>query len=256
MSAAPPAVSSAAAHLAGRYDLEGRVAVVSGASGLLGSAICRELSACGASLVLGRHRLEPAAGATGAVVVDADLGDPAAGTRLRDAALERFGRLDIVVAAAGTKHRGPALGLCDAELAGLLEVNVAGAVMLVRHCLRPMLRARWGRVVLLGSRAGSVGLPGQAAYAATKAALHAYAASLAGEVGRSGVTVNAVAPGAVHERQGSTYSAAEAAAAESAVAAGRLAQPEEVATVVAFLCSAASAYVTGAVVPVDGGARF
>jgi len=118
-----------------------------------------------------------------------------------------------------------------------------------------MMRACWGRLVLVGSRAGVAGLPGQAGYAASKAALQAWAASTAGEVGRHGVTVNVVAPGAVAEPT-PTYAPDEEARVLQLIGARRLATPDEVSAVVTFLASAAASYFNGVTLPVDGAARF
>jgi 3-oxoacyl-[acyl-carrier protein] reductase len=248
-----------------RGRLDGQVAVVSGGSGGIGSACCRELAAAGATVVAGYHANEAAATALAAGIeaaggcclpVPADLRDPAGPARLVEEALGRYGRVDVCVAAAGMRLRRLALGTDAAAVADLLAVNLQSALGLAKACLRPMLRARYGRIVLFGSRAGVSGLPGHAAYAATKGALQPWAASVAGELGGHGITVNVVAPGAIRAEQTDYHSVEEQELVLKFIGAGRFGEPEEVAAVVGFLASPAASYVSGSTVTVDGGARF
>lgn len=242
-----------------------RTALVTGASGLLGTAICAALGQQGLKVAAacrsntaGAERAAEAARACGgeAAAFVADLSDVAQAERLRLAVTEQLGIPDIVVAAAARKHRGSALMVSDAVVDDLLTVNVASVLALCRTAIRGMIPRSWGRVVLIGSHAGHAGLPGQAAYAATKGALEAWTRSMAGEVGARGITVNLVAPGAVRGGSDDIYSETEATAVLRSIGIGRLAEPEEIAAVVGFLCSPAASYVNGAVIPVDGGARF
>lgn len=257
-----------ATHLTDRFGLADRVAVVSGASGNIGGACCRELAAAGAAVVAGYHTGEKAArlladdieaaGGT-CLPVAADLSQPGGADALVGAALERFSRVDVCVAAAGVRTRRLALGTDASTVEHLLASNVGSAIGLAKACLRPMMRARYGRVVLFGSRAGIGGLPGHAAYAATKGALQPWASSVAGEVGTSGITVNVVAPGAIRAASAADtdfHSEEEQELVVRFIGAGRFGEAEEVAGVVAFLGSPAASYVNGATVVVDGGARF
>lgn len=243
---------------------EERVVVISGASGGIGGACARQLAGLGATVVAGYHRngdavrkLEWELAEQGRTVlgVEADLSAREGPERLVNAALGAFGRVDACVAAAGISNRRLAMAADPRVLDKLLNVNVHGAIGLVKACLRPMMRARYGRVVLFGSRAGVSGLPGSSAYAATKGALQPWAASVAGEVGRHGITVNVVAPGAIRTEL-SEYSAAEEDLVRRSIAAGRLGEPCEVASAVSFLVSSAASYVNGSTLVVDGGARF
>ncbi|MEV5378474.1 SDR family oxidoreductase [Streptomyces nondiastaticus] len=247
-----------------RLGLSGRVVVVSGASGQIGGACALELSALGAAVVAGYHTgaeaarklQEQAEGQGGTLVpVAADLSRPEGADALVAAAVERFGRVDGCVAAAGLRTRRLALATDERSLQRLLQVNLAGAVSLAKACLKPMMRARYGRIVLFGSRAGTSGLPGHGAYAATKGALQPWAASVAGEVGGHGITVNVVAPGAIRAEV-MDFSEAERDLVLKFIGAGRLGEPEEVAAAVSFLLSPSASYVNGTTLVVDGGARF
>ncbi|GFH38243.1 SDR family NAD(P)-dependent oxidoreductase [Streptomyces pacificus] len=242
----------------------GRVVVVSGASGTIGSACARYLAELGATVVAGYHsgedrmgklaaRVEEAGGTL--VPVRADLSAPGGPAGLATAALDRFGRIDGLVAAAGLRSRRLAMATDAGTLDELLDVNLAGSVNLAKACLKPMMRARYGRIVLFGSRAGTSGLPGHSAYAATKGALQPWAASLAGEVGKHGITVNVVAPGAIRAET-MDFSPEERDLVLKFIGAGRLGEPEEVAAAVSFLLSPSASYVNGNTLVVDGGARF
>lgn len=247
------------------YDLDGRVAIVTGASGLIGSAICCGLAAFGVRIAAGfyknRKKAEELAESIKAeggdcIAVESNLSQSSGIEKLRDAALDAFKGLDIVVANAGLKTRGPAMMTNSEAINELINLNFVSAITLVRVCIRHMVRSNWGRIILVGSRAGIVGLPGQAAYAATKGALGPWAASVAGEVGSKGITINVVAPGAIHDPFEQIYSVDEQKLVCNRIGTGRLGEPEEVAAVVTFLCSKTAGYINGAIIPVDGGARF
>lgn len=252
-------------HLTARYGLDDRVAVVSGASGNIGSACCRDLALAGATIIAGYHENEQAAkllaerieadGGT-CVPVAADLSQPDGAQILVDTALRRFGRADIAVAAAGIRTRRLALSTDPATVTELMTVNFASAIGMAKACLRPMLRARYGRIILFGSRAGVSGLPGHSVYAASKGALQPWAASVAGELGTHGITVNVIAPGAIRAERTDFHSEEEQNLVLKFIGAGRFGEPEEVAAAVTFLASSSASYLNGSTVVVDGGARF
>jgi len=253
--------ASTAERLLGQRD---RVIVISGASGGIGSACALELAELGATIVAGYHEHEDAArklaeqvtGQGGPMLaVQADLAEPEGAETLVQTALTEFGRVDGCVAAAGLRTRRLAMATDAATLDRLLRVNLAGSINLAKACLKPMMRARYGRIVLFGSRAGTSGLPGHAAYAATKGALQPWAASVAGEVGKHGVTVNVIAPGAIRAEV-MDFNESERDLVLQFIGVGRMGEPSEVAAAVSFLLSPAASYVNGNTLVVDGGARF
>ncbi len=192
--------------------LAGTVCLVTGATGGIGRATARALSAHGASLVLsGRdeRRLEDVARETGGSALPADLAHAGAGSGLARGAVEATGRVDVVVHAAGTGQYGPAAAVDPAELERLVAVNVTSVIELSCALLPEMLERREGRIVVIGSVAGRLGHRDEAAYAATKAAVSVFCDSLAEELGGSGVSVSLVTPGVVDtaffERRGAPY---------------------------------------------------
>jgi 3-oxoacyl-[acyl-carrier protein] reductase len=252
-------------HLEQRYGLHGKTAIVTGASGNLGGACARDLARCGARVLASYHSNEAAAvkladeiiaDGGDCVPVAMDLSTPQGPEQLVKTALGLFGRVDLCVAAAGRRMRKPAMATDAADVSELMAVNVHSAISLAKACLRPMMRQRSGRIVLFGSTAGANGLGGHSLYAGTKAALHAWVSSASGEVNGRDVTINAVAPGAINADDLEFHSASEQQLVLRFIGAGRLGEPEEVASVVSFLCSPAASYVNGETVLVHGGARF
>ncbi len=243
--------------------LNGRVALVTGASRGIGRAIAVDLARAGAELaVVGRDAASLAATADaarearpGVQVLEtvADVTDPAAVDGAVAGALERFGRIDIAVANAGQAIDGLIVRMKPAELETVLAVNLKSAFYLCSAVARPMIKQRGGAIVLVSSVVGLGGNAGQAAYAASKAGLLGLAKSVAKELGSRNVRVNAVAPGLIETSM--TESMPEQARAHflSAVPLGRSGTPEDVSGVVTFLCSDAARYVTGQTIVVDGG---
>lgn len=231
-------------------------ALVTGSSKGIGAAAAVMLAGAGCDVVV--HYVKDQAGAEktaakcaeagGAVrVVQADLrSDLAPLTTVMD----DVGGVATLVNNAGVTADGLALSMTDEAFALTWQVNVQAAFALSRAALRPMIKRRAGRIVNVSSVVGLHGNPGQTNYAASKAAIIGMTKSLAREVGKRGITVNAVAPGFITTAMTEDV---DTTSVVSSVPAGRLGTPDEVAAVIGFLCSDAAAYVNGAVVQVDGG---
>lgn len=231
-------------------------ALVTGASKGIGAATAVALAGDGRDVLVHYGRDEEGAEKTAASCVERGVQartiatDLAEGIEPLAAVIEEVGGLGVLVNNAGVTADGLALSMSDEAFADVLQVNLVAVFSLCRTALRGMLRAREGRVVNISSVVGLHGNPGQANYAASKAGLVGLTKSLAREVGKRGITVNAVAPGFV-----STAMTDEVGAEDflDRIPAGRLGTPEEIAGVVAFLSSPAASYINGTVVQVDGG---
>ena len=166
---------------------------------------------------------------------------------------EKLGPVEILVANAGITRDGLVLRMSDGDFTDVIDANLTGAFRVARRAVRGMMKARWGRIILVSSIAGRVGQTGQANYAASKAGLVGLGRSLAKEFASRNVTVNVVAPGPILTDMLAALPADQQAAYAEAVPLGRLGQAEEVAAAITFLASDAASYITGAVLPVDGG---
>lgn len=240
------------------FRLDGKSALVTGASGGLGAAIARALHAQGARVALSGTRRDAldalAAGlGEGAHACPADLRDPAAPDALVSAAEAACGPLDIVVNNAGMTRDGLSLRMKDEDWQAVLDVDLTAPFRLSRAALKGMLRRRAGRLIAIGSIVGATGNPGQANYAAAKAGLVGMTKALAQEVASRGVTVNAVAPGFIETPMTDALSAEQKARLTERIPLARLGQPADVAAAVVYLASDEAAWVTGAVLHVNGG---
>jgi 3-oxoacyl-[acyl-carrier protein] reductase len=241
------------------FDLTGMTALVTGASGGIGSAITAALAGQGARVALSGTREEAlkgvAAGLGGdPVVLPANLSDAAAVDGLVPRAVEALGgRLDILVNNAGITRDNLAMRMKDEEWADVIRVNLEAAFRLARAALRPMMRARHGRIVSITSVVGTTGNPGQANYAASKAGLIGLSKSLAQEVASRGITVNCVAPGMIRSAMTDALNEDQRQTILSRIPAGNLGEGEDVAAAVAYLASREAAYVTGQTIHVNGG---
>jgi len=240
------------------FELKGRRALVTGASGGIGGAIAQVLHASGAAVALSGTReaaLQALADGLGGriEVVPCDLADAGALEGLIGTAQERLGGLDILVNNAGITRDNLALRLKDEDWDAVLRVDLSAAFKLSRAALRGMLRQRWGRIVNITSIVGVTGNPGQSNYAAAKAGLIGMSKSLAAEVANRAITVNCVAPGFIESPMTDALPEARRQAVLAAVPAGRFGEARDVAACVAFLASDEAAYITGQTLHVNGG---
>jgi 3-oxoacyl-[acyl-carrier protein] reductase len=240
------------------FDLTGRAALVTGASGGIGAAVARALHAAGAAVGLSGTREAPLAALAAelggrAHVLPCDLADAAAVEALPRRAIEAMGSLDILVNNAGITRDGLLARMSDDDWQAVIEVNLTAAFRLTRGALRGMMRARWGRVISIGSVVGTAGNAGQANYAAAKAGLIGMTKSLAEEVASRNITVNVVAPGFIATPMTEKLNDQQRATILASIPVGRMGRPEEIAAAVRYLASEEAAYVTGATLHVNGG---
>jgi 3-oxoacyl-[acyl-carrier protein] reductase len=243
-------------------DLSDRAALVTGGSRGIGRAVVMRLAGQGADIVFSYRGNEEAATscvaeieALGrkALAVQADVTDPAAAEALVAAAVEALGKVDIVVNNAGITRDDLIMRMGVDTWREVLETNLFGAFYVTKAVMRPMLRARYGRIINMTSVAGIAGNAGQANYSSAKAGLIGLTKATAREVASRGITANAVAPGFVVTELTESLPENIKAAILAATPLGRFATPEEIANAVAFLASDDAAYITGHVLTVDGG---
>ena len=240
------------------FDLGGRNALVTGASGDIGRAIARALHRQGAKVALSGTRAEALnqlAGELGerAVVVAANLSDPADTERLAKDAEAALGQIDILVNNAGITKDGLLLRMKDEDWQAVLEVNLNAGMRLSRAALRGMMKRRWGRIIGISSVVGSTGNPGQANYAAAKAGMIGFSKALAQEVASRGITVNLIAPGMIKTPMTDVLTDEQRGRMLERIPLGRLGTAEEIAAAAVYLASEEAAYVTGATMHVNGG---
>lgn len=242
--------------------LEGRVALVTGGGRGLGPAICRDLASEGAHVVVGYRRREREANETVASIVDAGGRAEAASFDVRDTAsvngairalLSAHERIDVLVSSAGVHQDAFFATMTDEAWEDVIGTNLDGTMRCVRAVIRPMMARRAGSIVLVSSVAGLRASVGQANYAASKGAVLAFSRSLAAEVARHGIRVNAVVPGAFTAGMAARMPADRVKAFLERIPMGRAGEPAELARAVSFLASDDASYVTGQALVVDGG---
>ena len=240
------------------FDLTGKTALVTGASGGIGADIARALHKAGATVGLSGTRVDPLdalAKELGdrAHVLPCNLSDPEAVEALPKQAAEAMGGVDILVNNAGITRDNLFMRMSDEEWQSVLDVNLTSTFKLCKGVIRGMMKSRWGRIVNISSVVGATGNPGQANYAASKAGMIGMSKSLAYEVASRGITVNAVAPGFITTAMTDKLTEDQKSGILTQVPAGRMGEPAEIAATVLFLASAEAGYLTGATLHVNGG---
>ncbi|VAV89348.1 3-oxoacyl-[acyl-carrier protein] reductase [hydrothermal vent metagenome] len=241
------------------FDLTGMTALVTGASGGIGSAIAQSLAERGAILALSGTReqaLEKVISGLrgeGHVSLPCNLSDPEAVDALVPAALEKLGKLDILVNNAGITRDGLAMRMSDEDWQSVMQVNLESAFRLVRAAARPMMKARHGRIISITSVVGATGNPGQVNYVASKAGLVGMSKALAQELASRGITVNCVAPGFIESPMTDALTDAQKDEINRKIPAGKMGAGGDIGAAVVYLASDEASYVTGQTLHVNGG---
>lgn len=240
------------------FDLTGKNALITGASGGIGGGIAEALHAAGATVALSGTReapLKELADKLGerAHVVPANLADPEAIAALPKSATDAMGSVDILVNNAGITRDNLFMRMSDDEWRQVLDVNLTSVFQLSRSVLRGMMKARWGRIINITSVVGATGNPGQGNYAAAKAGLVGMSKSLAYEVASRGITVNCVAPGFIETAMTDKLTDEQKNKILTQIPVGTMGTPTDIAAAVAYLASPVAGYVTGATLHVNGG---
>ena len=240
------------------FDLTGKTALVTGASGGIGGEIARVLHTAGATVGLSGTRTEPLEALAAdlgdrAHVLPCNLSDPEAVSALPKQATDAMGSVDILVNNAGITRDNLFMRMSDDEWQSVIDVNLTATFKLCKGVLRGMMKARWGRIVNISSVVGATGNPGQGNYAAGKAGMVGMSKSLAYEVATRGITVNAVAPGFIETAMTDKLTDDQKSAIFTQIPSGRMGTPQEIAAAVLYLASPEAAYVTGTTLHVNGG---
>jgi 3-oxoacyl-[acyl-carrier protein] reductase len=240
------------------FDLTGKCALVTGASGGIGAQVARALHGAGATVALSGTRSSPLQALAAELgsrvhVLPCDLSDAEAVEALPKSAIAAMGAVDILVNNAGITRDMLFMRLSDEDWHAVLNVNLTASMRLCRAVMRPMMKARWGRIVNIGSVVGTTGNAGQANYAAAKAGLIGLTKSIAAEVASRGITANTVAPGFIATPMTDKLTEDQKTRINAQIPAGRMGTPEDIAAAVLFLASAEAGYVTGATLHVNGG---
>ncbi|WP_379550766.1 3-oxoacyl-[acyl-carrier-protein] reductase [Qipengyuania sp. DGS5-3] len=244
------------------FSLEGMTALVTGASGGIGSSIARSLAAQGARLALSgsngdklrafREELNNEFGHDH-VEITCNLSDTKQVEELVPATIDTLGQIDILVNNAGVTRDNLAMRMKDEEWDQVISINLEAAMRLMRASARPMMKARFGRMINITSVVGATGNPGQMNYAAAKAGLTGMSKSLAQELASRGITVNCVAPGFIRTAMTDELPDAQKDALNARIPMGRMGEGDDIGSAVAYLASREAGYVTGQTLHVNGG---
>ncbi|WP_299206646.1 3-oxoacyl-[acyl-carrier-protein] reductase [uncultured Tateyamaria sp.] len=240
------------------FDLTGKSALITGASGGIGAEIARTLHAAGATVGLSGTRTDPLEALAGelgerAHVLPCNLSDPEAVEALPKQAIEAMGAVDILVNNAGITRDNLFMRMSDEEWQSVINVNLTSTFKLCKGVMRGMMKSRWGRIVNISSVVGATGNPGQANYAASKAGMVGMSKSLAYEVASRGITVNAIAPGFIATAMTDKLTDDQKTGIMGQIPAGRMGEAHEIAAATLYLASPEAAYVTGTTLHVNGG---
>ncbi|MFY0660912.1 MAG: 3-oxoacyl-[acyl-carrier-protein] reductase [Shimia sp.] len=240
------------------FDLTGKTALVTGASGGIGGAIAKALHAAGATVGLSGTRVEPLEALAAelgerAHVLPCNLSDGEAVDALPKQAIAAMGSVDILVNNAGITRDQLFMRMSDDEWQSVIDVNLTSAMRLCRGVMRPMMKARWGRIINVSSIVGATGNPGQVNYAASKAGLVGMTKSIAYEVASRGITANAVSPGFIATAMTDKLNDDQKETINKQIPAARMGSSEEIAAAVLYLASPEAGYVTGSTLHVNGG---
>ena len=240
------------------FDLTGMTALVTGASGGIGSAVAKALAGQGARVALSGTReeaLRAVAAEIGGdcVILPCNLSDAASVDALVPSAVAALGQLDILVNNAGVTRDNLIMRMKDEEWDDVIRINLEAAFRLIRAASKPMMKARFGRIITITSVVGATGNPGQANYAASKGGLTAMSKALAQELASRSITVNCVAPGFITSPMTDVLPDAQKEALTARIPAGRLGEGAEIGAAVAYLASRDASYVTGQTIHVNGG---
>ena len=240
------------------FDLTGKNALVTGASGGIGAEIARALHGAGAVVAISGTRIAPLEALAAELgervhVLTCDLSDAESVEALPKAAIAAMGSMDILVNNAGITRDGLMMRMSDDDWLAVIEVNLNSTFRLMRAALRGMMKARWGRIINISSVVAQAGNPGQANYGAAKAGVVGMSKSLAQEVASRGITVNCVAPGLIATPMTDKLNDEQRKSILDGVPVGRMGLPAEVAAGVLYLASVEAAYVTGATLDINGG---
>jgi 3-oxoacyl-[acyl-carrier protein] reductase len=240
------------------FDLTGMTALVTGASGGIGSSIAQALAARGATLALSgsnAEKLDAFASGLGGdhKTIVCNLSDPASVDALVPQAVETLGKIDILVNNAGITRDNLILRMKDEEWSQVIQINLEAAFRLVRAAAKPMMKARFGRIISITSVVGVTGNPGQANYCASKAGIIGMSKSLGQELASRGITVNCVAPGFIRSAMTDALTDAQKSGILSKIPAGDLGTGDDIGAAVVYLASREAGYVTGQTLHVNGG---
>jgi len=230
----------------------GRVVLVTGGNRGIGHAIAKRFATSGHPVAI-TSRSGHADDAANLLVVKADVTDPASVDQAVSEVEEKLGNVEVLVSNAGITKDGLILRMSDDEFTSVLDANLTGSFRVAKRVSKGMMRGRWGRMIFISSISGLGGQPGQANYSASKAGMIGMARTFAKEFSSRGITANVVCPGPIVTDMLMELTDEQRAAFENAVPVGRLGRPDEIAAAVEFLASESAGYITGTVLPIDGG---